>query len=187
MSATNRSDVRRDLDFYETPAWCTNAILDQLPTCPTASVLEPGCGTGAIARVLRERGFSNVTGIELDPLQAEQAKQECYTVAGNFLDPLRYWGVYDLVIGNPPCSEAEAFVRRARSLGDMVAMLLRLNWLSGQKRAEFHRQVPAHVYVLPRRPSFTGDGKTDATEYAWFVWGDDHPGRWEILVGHPHL
>jgi hypothetical protein len=47
--------------------------------------------------------------------------------------------------------------------------------------------------VLPRRPSFTADGKTDATDYAWFAWNtsDDRgerliePGRWDVLDVEP--
>jgi hypothetical protein len=34
--------------------------------------------------------------------------------------------------------------------------------------------------VLPKRPSFTGGG-TDATEYAWMVWGPTRTGRLRIL------
>jgi hypothetical protein len=61
-----------------------------------------------------------------------------------------------------------------------VAFLLRLNFLGSQRRAAFHRSFPSDVYVLPRRPSFTGGG-TDATEYCWMVWGAERGGRWSIL------
>jgi hypothetical protein len=61
-----------------------------------------------------------------------------------------------------------------------AAFLLRLNWLGGQARAAWHRANPCDVYVLPRRPSFTGKG-TDATEYAWMVWGTGRGGRWSVL------
>lgn len=30
-----------------------------------------------------------------------------------------------------------------------------------------------HLVVLSKRPSFTGDGKTDGTGYAWFIWDKD--------------
>lgn len=49
------------------------------------------------------------------------------------------------------------------------------------RRADFHRRHPSDVFVLPRRPSFTGGG-TDATEYAWFVWGPGRGNRWYVLT-----
>jgi hypothetical protein len=90
-----------------------------------------------------------------------------------------------VVITNPPYNRADAFVERALAERaphpwTTVAMLLRLNWLGGMKRAAFHRRHTADVYVLPRRPSFTGGG-TDATEYAWLVWRHHGGGRWMVL------
>ena len=38
------------------------------------------------------------------------------------------------------------------------------------------RAHPPRVHVSPKRPSFTPDGKTDATEYAWFTWKQDRNG-----------
>lgn len=82
---------------------------------------------------------------------------------------------YDLVVGNPPYKYAEEFVRAGlealESDGTMI-YLLRLAFLEGQARArglwKTHR--PDKVYVLGRRPSFTGNGRTDATAYALYVW-----------------
>ena len=52
-----------------------------------------------------------------------------------------------------------------------VAFLLRLGFLASVQRAEFWKQnPPTRVIVLSKRPSFTGDGKTDRSEYAFFVW-----------------
>jgi hypothetical protein len=38
------------------------------------------------------------------------------------------------------------------------------------------------VYVLSKRPSFSGNGKTDATAYAWFLFGPGRGGRWQVLA-----
>lgn len=54
-------------------------------------------------------------------------------------------------------------------------MLLRLNFLGSQRRAAWLRAWTPDVYVLPRRPSFTGRG-TDSCEYAWCVWHEDRRG-----------
>lgn len=103
------------------------------------------------------------------------------------------WGHPELVVTNPPYGLALAFVQRALrevAPGGTVAMLLRINWLGSQARAAFHREHPADVYVLSHRPKFrpskkTGKMASDATEYAWFVWGPGRGGRWFVLDAAP--
>ena len=53
-------------------------------------------------------------------------------------------------------------------------MLLRLNFLGSRKRAKWWRERRPEVYVSPARPSFSPDGRTDSTEYAWFIWRFPH-------------
>ena len=63
-------------------------------------------------------------------------------------------------------------------------MLLRLSFLESKGRVKFHQDFPADVYVLAKRPSFTGDGKADSCAYAWFVWrtpATGHAGRIMVL------
>jgi hypothetical protein len=52
------------------------------------------------------------------------------------------------------------------------AALLRLNHLGSSTWVDFWRKhPPAGAVVLgSQRPSFSNDGKTDASEYVWFVW-----------------
>ena len=179
MSAAGRSasaetgHVRHADDFYSTPAWCTHAILPHLAKGP---ILEPCAGSGGIIDVVR-RVWPDVAhwGYELDADRARRASVRC-------VDALAIpWAEPATIITNPPFVTAMDFVARAVNMGCASAFLLRLNWLSSQKRASFHRTHPADVYVLPRRPSFTDNGKTDSTEYAWFVWGPGRGGRWQIL------
>lgn len=70
----------------------------------------------------------------------------------------------------------------------MVVALERLNFLEGEARNAWLREQAPDVYVLPNRPSFTGDG-TDSIAYAWFVWPagqhDRTSGRLEILPSTP--
>jgi hypothetical protein len=195
MSATGRSDVREKDDFYETPEWCTRAILPHLAPLPDVMhmVLEPAAGNGAIARVLLGSGPvlpNRLVMIEVDDARAAEcsAVGDCH--AADFLEWARRpiigdacFDCFDLVITNPPYRLAVEFVRASLGLirpGGEVAMLLRLNWLASQRRAAFHRTHPSDVYVLPRRPSFVR-GTTDATDYGWFVWGPGRGNRWSIL------
>jgi len=179
MSATGRGGIRRRDDFYETPEWCTRAILRALKPQPE-TILEPSAGHGAIIRVLRDNAWNTIAR---PTIQAVEIRPEAriplgdsgadVVITGDFL----VWGQgdrvpYDLIIGNPPYALAFEFCQRAIGMAHVVALLLRLNFLGSQKRAQWMRRNTPSIFVLPKRPSFTGNG-TDATEYAWFVWG--HP------------
>jgi hypothetical protein len=121
--------------------------------------------------------------MEIDVDRAAEARRKGYNVFGGDALGRTQWPSATLLVTNPPYSLAAEFIQRAleryRKSID-CAFLLRLNYLGSQKRAAFHREHPSDVFVLPRRPSFTGKG-TDATEYAWFVWGPGRGGRWSIL------
>lgn len=53
----------------------------------------------------------------------------------------------------------------------VLIFLLRTAFLESKSRYEFWQENPLNdLYVLSKRPSFTGDGKSDATSYSWFVW-----------------
>lgn len=221
MSATGRNlagSERHPDDFYETPAWCTRAILPHLAAPMT--VLDAGSGTGAILRACgsfwiekpgatRSLGMPGpsrgmpflLMGVEQSEERVRQANEfEPYPdrddlcfAHGDFFS-LRGWiddepsfcdrrgnQNFSLVISNPPYGDAEKFVEHALKIGTEVCFLLRLNWLASKKRAAFHRAHPSDVFVLPKRPSFTDDGRTDATEYAWFVWGKGRGNQWFLL------
>lgn len=186
MSATRKPRAERGLDFYETPAWCVRALLPHLPAC--SRVLDPCVGKGAILSALGWPPRS--WGIELDPALAAVASESCPVVVRDALAPDPWLldvaeGNAQLVVMNPPYLFAEDFVERALAEvapGGTVAALLRLGFLEGQARASFHREHPADVLVLSRRPSFTRRG-TDASAYGWFVYGPGRGGRWQLLDG----
>jgi len=162
--------VRHPDDAYFTPAWCTRAILLHLPAA--VRVLDPACGDGAIIDELAGR-FQHVSGIEINYERAERASLKGHHVTVDDALASEWWTPRpDLVVMNPPFKLAMEFVKRAVSevapMGT-VAALLRLSWLSSQKRAAWLRAYTPSVYVLPRRPSFTGKG-TDAADYGWFLW-----------------
>lgn len=87
---------------------------------------------------------------------------------------------YSIAIFNPPFSRAVDFVRLARLHCDHVFCLQRLNWISSQQRHPFFVGDMPDIEVLPNRPSFRPDGKTDSQEYAWYYWGD-HTGMIRLL------
>jgi hypothetical protein len=182
MSSTTRPRASRGLDFYRTPAWTVHAIA---PHLPRVAALDPCCGDGAILDALRECGWPDgrLYGYELDRERAKAASRKGHAVAR--VDALAdVWDSYPLTVINPPFSSAKDFVSKALAetapVRGTVAALLRLAFLEGKARAEFHRDHPSDVYVLSKRPSFVG-GKTDSCAYAWFLWAPGRGGRWSVL------
>lgn len=172
MSATNRSDVRIPSDFYPTPAWCVRRLLEAV-NLPGGNWLDPGAGNGAIIDAVNcVRQDVTWAAIDIRPeVEPYIVGAGANFMAADFLT-LGYDKTalkFDVIITNPPYSLAQGFIEKSLQMANHVAMLLRLNYLAGGKRVDFMRAMPPDVYVLPNRPSFTGQG-TDATEYAWFVW-----------------
>ncbi len=85
----------------------------------------------------------------------------------------------DVIITNPPYNIAEDFIKKGMDDlkdGGMMILLLRINYLGSQRRHKSlwtnEKYIPKAIITLAERPSFTGDGKTDMTEYAFYVFGD---------------
>ena len=169
MSQRDSGYARKERDLYETPRWVTEALRPHLPDL--GGIWEPACGSGKMLSVLEIWG-SYVLGSDI------------HTGADFLFCPsLPEGSKWDAIITNPPYSLAQEFVERAKlwraSERSLIVMLLRVNFLGSQKRGAWLRANTPSVYVSPRRPSFgtNKDGKrgTDATEYAWFIWGPDKP------------
>jgi hypothetical protein len=171
MSATNRGRVRRAYDFYETPEEVTREFLFEYFEGDFHVILEPCAGSGKMVKVLRDR--FPLAWIEANDIRDGSPipyTNKRYTL--DFLKMLKDDADYDLIFTNPPYSLAEEIITHALETWSKatVVMLLRLNFLGSQKRKPFWDKHPvSEIYVLSKRPSFTGKG-TDATEYAWFVW-----------------
>jgi hypothetical protein len=154
MSSTNRGANRRPQDLYPTPMPPIDTLLGALDIPATAVFHEPCRGAGAI----------------YDRIQCRE-KSYCEIAEGkDYLTHIALWP-YNLIITNPPFDLALEFLQKSLQEADTVIYLLRLNFLGSQKRRSFWQgNRPSHVLVLANRPCFTGDGKTDSIEYAWFCW-----------------
>lgn len=170
-----------DFDYYPTPAWCVDRLLDRVGEemfeCGMAA-LEPTCGDGAIVRAAsawcdrRNWPSPEWTGVEMRHGAIAEGTPLARRHEGIDFRSFRTDGVFDVCIGNPPYNLAESIVRHALSMSRVVAMLLRTGFLGSDERVDFWRTVGTNpaLYVLPDRPSFDGVGSDSAT-YAWFVWG----------------
>lgn len=130
-----------------------NAILPFVNWSLVNSFLEPCRGSGAITGAI-----PTVPRVEWAELSAG---------VDYLLTP--FLGI-DLILTNPPFTISTEFLDKSLTEARCVIYLQRLNWLGAQKRrAWWQDKLPTHLFVLSERPKFC-NGKTDATEYAWFCW-----------------
>ncbi len=179
MSARGRGAEVLPNEAYPTPAWCVRRMLEVAPWRDGASwprsprILEPCAGEGAIVRVLRGAYPSAV----IEALEIRCVSHEAIRAAGIShafigLDALKLnWETVgtDLCLTNPPFSLWHEFARKGIASARWCALLLRLN-----AAAHLEDLPTPSLYILPNRPSFV-NGRTDACEYAWFVWGPQQP------------
>lgn len=175
MSSTNRGGKRSEADYYPTPAWVVHRFLEEVELSGWRW-LEPAAGDGSLVRAVNQVR----EGVEWHALELWEEMHAAVTSSGvdaahvlgrdfrKFTTPMRY----DVAITNPPFSLACEFIARCHEVARDVVLLLRLNFLGSEDRNELMRSTRPDVYVLPNRVSFTGTGRTDSVEYAWFHWRD---------------
>lgn len=130
---------RDPLDFNRTPAWVAELLIPELGQ--PATILDAGCGDGAIGKVLRQAfTTARIWGVELNIQRAALADQSrIYNKVGGFdwCADLEEWrhpdnAPFDLIISNPPFGLAALdFLRCALARvrpGGTVAFLLPTHW-----------------------------------------------------------
>ena len=138
-------DLRQKEDFYPTPRYVTQALLDNYEF--SGKIWEPACGDGRMAEVLKEKYGTASVDFLLSDKKAPN------------------------IITNPPFQLAYEFiVQGLKSAEKTLALLLPIRYLTGKKRAKLYAQFPpAKVIVIPNKVDFLGFGKP-AMEFAWFIW-----------------
>lgn len=144
-------------------------------------VLDPGAGDGVWGRAARQLwpgayivGVENDNQHSPDPAYDEWHQVDFRAYAIN--DDERF----DLIVGNPPYRLAEAFIRHGIELlkpGGTGALffLLRLEYLASKRRMVglYSHHKPVRALVMSKRPSFTGNRKTNATDYMMLQFTND--------------
>lgn len=187
---------RRANDFYPTPYGLAKAaletlLMDTLVVCGDDDVLDVGAGSGIWGDALLstyQADFEQNTLTGIDIMDVKDDVHWYYKSAYNkwYYEDYLTWSPthhYDLIMGNPPYSLMEEFVRKSFEIVNSygyIFFLGRLEFLASQKR--YHglwKDHPLHtLYVLSRRPSFfsTKEGRktTDySQEYAMYLWQKD--------------
>jgi SAM-dependent methyltransferase len=198
------ADERVENDAYETPAPLALAICRRIAEMiePPRRVIDAGAGTGIFCAAARLTWpGAQIAAVDLDPGHEAicRLRGAANFHAGDFLALApEVIGRADLVLGNPPYSLAEEFIRHAwmafldrdapaRWLGS-ICFLLRGGFRAGAGRwgngGLFDLAPPRASWPVVPRPSFSGDGKTEGTEYEIMLWTVGHAGgvtplRWE--------
>ena len=177
MSATGRGSTRLKYDSYYTPGWCVDLILKEIENRYQISHrlaangqrrwIEPAVGGGDIIKAVNKSEFPDVrwTTVDINPEVDAMIEGDGVSALVN--------GTWDVCISNPPYSLAFDFAKAAVSSCHWTIFLLRLNWLASAKRSTWIQKNTPAIFVIPNRPSFTPDGKTDSSDYAWMVWSTD--------------
>lgn len=165
-------------EFYPTPTEAILSIIESpLIDLPGGLWIDPCAGTGRIPRAVNDsRHDVSWILVEIDERHRPtlerliDGRDDVLLPFGDFVH--RKWRAdhfAEVMIFNPPFSHALDFVRAGFERAGQLLMLQRLDWLA-PARSSWLRSYMPDVYVLPSRPSFTGDGSTDVAEYAWFHW-----------------
>lgn len=170
--ANRSASDRNKTDYYRTPPDVTLALLNFLENQghmdTSYTIWEPACGTGEMAEVMKEKGYS-VFCTDRYPTGYGNP------IAMDFL--VSYLPEFDWIITNPPFSMAEEFIRHAREMGNYCAFLLKSQFWHAQRRlALFREHPPAYVLPLTWRPDFLWGAKSGSPtmECIWTVWlGED--------------
>lgn len=174
---------RREFDLYPTPPDHARAALKLVSLARPRSILDPGAGAGVWGEHARHLWPAAwIEGVEIRDAPHPPAYSAWHTADFMAWDAPRR---YDMVIGNPPYALAEPMVRKCLDLlepGGFLVFLLRLAFLEGQARAVglWRECPPKWVAVCDKRPSFTGDGNTNATAFMFVIWRKGWQGTSEV-------
>jgi len=153
------------IDFYQTPSWVIEKLLDHLPL--HGEILEPASGAWAISKVLESRWYTVIS-------QDLRTDEWVYGTKGKnfFLQEERC----DTIITNPPYFCAKDFILKSLEIANTVVMLLKLQFLESVDRYKFFQDTPLKtVYVICKRvtmyPEWEKEPENSWTiAYAWYVW-----------------
>ena len=158
-------------DDFPTPPWATRALIEHVigpQSLNKMSCLEPACGAGHMAKVLKEYFGHVLYG---------DAHDYGYGPVQDYLTFPYQTDAVDWVITNPPFRLAEDFVVRSLDIASRgVAVLVRSVFLEsvGRYNRLFEKAPPSKfAQFVERVPMVRGrlDAKaTTATGYAWLVW-----------------
>lgn len=171
--------LRQYNNFYATHPSVTQDILREETF--NSSILEPFCGTGTMAEVIRRNGFE---------VEAYDIIDRGYGKVGDFYRTEFPKRKYD-IITNPPYDNIVDVVLRCLDIcKDKVALLMPLRYLSSGSRYNevYKKYPPKSVYVYQERICIAknadfekyNDAGANMEIYAWYIWERGFKGTTEL-------
>lgn len=176
MSSKNRSAAGYKPDpngFFETQPQVTRAILPFLGIKSGMRILQPGCGNGAIAKVLRREYGPSITivGVEIDAPRAKKARAAKVihqATASGSKEKIPVFDLvvtsdffiyeaqerFDLAIENPSFGIWLKVTEKCFEISDATCMLIPWNSAASKGRVDWWLKHPGYSRVLSPRPSF---------------------------------
>lgn len=106
---TEYTDLKKELQFFETPEWLAKHMIELAEVEDTDFVLEPSIGRGGIAKFLPNK--DNVIGYEIhEPFVQELRSQGFGVIYCDFLREIAIGNPessYDVVVMNPPFTKGQ--------------------------------------------------------------------------------
>ena len=172
--ATQTHGKRQGEDYYATPPTTTKLFLDSFDLSKFKNILEPSCGGGYMAEVIKEY-YPNAN------IDCTDLIDRGYGQGGiDFLNH-NFDKQYDLVITNPPFKLAKEFIEKALEVSnDTVIMLAKIQLLESEDRKDFLKNsCLKYIYGHSKRQSCwkngdsinpnTGKQWSGAMMLAWYV------------------
>lgn len=176
LSGTSTTRNRIENDYYATPPESTLKLLEVEKF--DGSILEPCCGEGHIAELLKKEGYTVYSNDLVDRNYGETNK--------DFLNDS--FEMVDNIITNPPFKYAKEFIEKSLEITNKkVAMFCKIQLLEGVARYDMFKNSPLKtVYVFTKRQnplrngsSVDENGKKWASTmcFAWFVFEHGYEGK----------
>lgn len=174
-----RDGLAIEAEYFQTPPWAINAILD----CEvfTPKVVDPCCGDGRMALAAEAAGYKKVWAFDKYDWGFDAPIVDFLTEEGAWLQKAVDRST---VFMNPPFSLACQFVDRARELGARkIVCFQRSVWRESQGRRAWWDANPANrIYQCGNRavcwygtiPEAARKGG-DYQPHSFFVWERGHP------------
>ena len=177
---------REGKDFYATPPWVTEALLQHVRF--RAPIWEPCCGDGAMSSVLADHGY--------DVVSTDLVDRGFGTPGVDFLLSREVPGGCRSIVTNPPYGDTGSHAGQSRSplamlkflrhammltasVHGQLALLVRLQWAAGKRVAQTMSGGPfSALIVLTRRIQWFEMGEHTTTaqhHHAWVVFDHAHP------------
>lgn len=158
LMGSKSDQLRNKDDFYPTPDWVIDILLDNHTF--EGDIWECACGDGAISEALLDRGY-NVKSTDLVFRGYGKGR----------VDFLMEHEPYENIVTNPPFNLSYEFMEHCAQLYTRsFALLLPIRYLTGKKRCNFYKQnPPSKIIIIPTKVDFMDIGNP-MMEFAWFIW-----------------